>query len=937
MTKSPTTPTRSLIQRLLGRPGRAAEVVEAAAPTRAGVADDVEATFARTLAAVRGRTTDAALVASLEHWSDPKRVAAYLAAYRPGLAERLPGFAGSVGLDFGCWNGFASYLLLLLGARTVLGLDVVADAVAQARAWTAAVDERRLSFVRAAMEPRFAAPLPSDHFDWAVVSQVYCSVNPAALPDVVAELSRVIRPGGLIYLNDSNNPRCPAARTRLLDLYRAQELGGGTAERPDGPIFSHRLALIARAAPDLDPDIVHGLARGTAYRWGRELDAAVEAYRRDGGLPTSTFEEGALRAVVHPHVGNAATNPTDPIEIAAAFSAHGLVCEICGTPGGPALTGAALDRMLETQQGFHLYASKPQAAGVVSGFDLRFKPYVVNPDRGRTVADVFAERHRVNHVAFGPDLSLGMKGGKVPSASFASFVDLLDGLVAMPGMSFATMRALHVGPKSAGTIPVCFKHDIDNDIEVALRMARAQAERGIAATYYVLYTAPYYGVRKGDVFERYEAMAEVYREIQSLGHEVGLHFDPYNVYQKFGIDGAEALRTELAWLRGAGLNITGAFGHSSTAILGAESVEIFRDNVAVNPDMISAKCARPDAVFEHRGVVCPRLILDARELGLDYLGEYALRGLEYGYWSLQSQERWLCQPPPRMHLRIPPPPGPVSQERMLADIARDTTAPFQIINIHPLAVGQRLAADARAEAALRKSRKSVRETGRVLLTWTGDDAEPVATWVNEDGQLDAPRPQSPAGGNGGVVTVALLGGRRTDAAGVPLPGQMQAWWRTRLRAAGLQADIRKLAHPSPSPEAFRALLAMAAASGPIDAAVLVIDAAFVRVTKGAAAEAILGLAATTPCLVLIDDLGPNEAAVSAADAAGLAAALTGGVVAHGVVRASHALGSPAVPHAPGPDWSVLQHEMLAEALFPTLRAIVAAASARATNHQEPHA
>lgn len=62
------------------------------------------------------------------------------------------------------------------------------------------------------------------------------------------------------------------------------------------------------------------------------------------------------------------------------------------------------------------------------------------------------------------------------------------------------------------------RHDVDMDIEKALVMARLETELGVKSTYYILISSDFY-----NAFSRKNS--EYLREILSLGHSVGLHFD----------------------------------------------------------------------------------------------------------------------------------------------------------------------------------------------------------------------------------------------------------------------------------------------------------------------------------------------------------------------------------------------------------------------------
>ena len=65
---------------------------------------------------------------------------------------------------------------------------------------------------------------------------------------------------------------------------------------------------------------------------------------------------------------------------------------------------------------------------------------------------------------------------------------------------------------------VILRHDIDNSPEKALALARLEAQQGVQATYFVLLRTDFYNPAS-------RQCAQVLREILSLGHEIGLHFD----------------------------------------------------------------------------------------------------------------------------------------------------------------------------------------------------------------------------------------------------------------------------------------------------------------------------------------------------------------------------------------------------------------------------
>ena len=70
---------------------------------------------------------------------------------------------------------------------------------------------------------------------------------------------------------------------------------------------------------------------------------------------------------------------------------------------------------------------------------------------------------------------------------------------------------------------VILRHDIDNSLDKALRLAEVEWEEGVKSTYYVLLKTDFYNPAAKKANEKI-------RRIAALGHDIGLHFDE-SVYQ----------------------------------------------------------------------------------------------------------------------------------------------------------------------------------------------------------------------------------------------------------------------------------------------------------------------------------------------------------------------------------------------------------------------
>ena len=62
------------------------------------------------------------------------------------------------------------------------------------------------------------------------------------------------------------------------------------------------------------------------------------------------------------------------------------------------------------------------------------------------------------------------------------------------------------------------RHDIDFSPVQALKLAKIESDMGIRATYYVLVTGIFYNALDSD-------NVSIFREIEELGHDLGLHYD----------------------------------------------------------------------------------------------------------------------------------------------------------------------------------------------------------------------------------------------------------------------------------------------------------------------------------------------------------------------------------------------------------------------------
>jgi hypothetical protein len=160
---------------------------------------------------------------------------------------------------------------------------------------------------------------------------------------------------------------------------------------------------------------------------------------------------------------------------------------------------------------------------------------------------------------------------------------------------------------------IIIRHDIDHDLITAIEMSRMEKRYNLSGTYFLHHTSPcYYGFfDENSVFNRYESAADYYLELQNNGAKVGLHVDPISIYKR-GVDGAEAVISELNWLRNIGLRVSSVSAHGSAPYYGAENFEIFEE-----------WCLYKRKSIYCDGVEIPLGVLSAKSLNLEYEANFA--------------------------------------------------------------------------------------------------------------------------------------------------------------------------------------------------------------------------------------------------------------------------------------------------------------------------
>jgi hypothetical protein len=113
-------------------------------------------------------------------------------------------------------------------------------------------------------------------------------------------------------------------------------------------------------------------------------------------------------------------------------------------------------------------------------------------------------------------------------------------------------------------VVISLRHDVDRNMDGAIRLAYREHKYGIKATYFILSTAKYYGSTGYRSFKRNDKLIYFLKKLQdAFGHEIGFHNDLVTLQIVYGMDPRKFLRHELNWLRNNGISIYGTAAHGS--------------------------------------------------------------------------------------------------------------------------------------------------------------------------------------------------------------------------------------------------------------------------------------------------------------------------------------------------------------------------------------
>ena len=232
------------------------------------------------------------------------------------------------------------------------------------------------------------------------------------------------------------------------------------------------------------------------------------------------------------------------------------------------------------------------------------------------------ERHRALFERFGYDVAAPVEAGPVRQAPKGfDMKKRNDGTRYMADLVLPLRERLKcvLMRDVEAEAEACFflRHDVDDDIDAALRMAQLEYENGVRAAYFLLPPSPsmggsnYYGSLDGGELRFSDDLVRHAKRLLDWGHEVGLHNNIAEVAVHLGRDVAEVLAQQVAFFSGHGIRLTGSAAHGGP---------FFHDNGFVSFEIFAEGGVKPG--FERGRTI---------EAGGRALTLHALRQADFGF------------------------------------------------------------------------------------------------------------------------------------------------------------------------------------------------------------------------------------------------------------------------------------------------------------------
>ncbi|MBZ5523436.1 MAG: class I SAM-dependent methyltransferase [Acidobacteriia bacterium] len=238
-------------------------------------------------------------------------------------------------LEVGSGFGMTCILFGLLGAKEAHGVELVNRAVAKANEMRDSIDPRLPVFFKQGDAAKWL-PYPGAKFDVLLLVEAISHIIVADLRAFLAEMSRVVKPGGIIYISDGNNERSAYRRKINREIWDRFENGPPTASGETVHTHSVKKAYVdarreiaERTVAGLSASAYEDIARNTFCFTSQEVEEATRNYAANGVLPSAPYRKGIC--AIDPVTNMYIEKMFDPFELCSIFREMGFVIDIIST------------------------------------------------------------------------------------------------------------------------------------------------------------------------------------------------------------------------------------------------------------------------------------------------------------------------------------------------------------------------------------------------------------------------------------------------------------------------------------------------------------------------------------------------------------------------------------------------------------------------------
>jgi SAM-dependent methyltransferase len=289
---------------------------------------------------------------------------------------------GKVVLDAGSGFGMTLVLYGLLGAASLLGLEIRDKMVRTCEAYLPLLSDDLRNRLDIRQGDVASMPYPDSAVDLVLSNEAISHYRD--VDGFLAEATRILRPGGTLLISDGNNALNPLLRRRTYDVWEAFEQGpagiavhGHPIGEEFGPFVQVRERIVSEAFPELERADRETLAVRTAGLTAPEVVEAARRYVAKGKLPASVYRRGQL--AVDPVSTQVMERIFNPYALGREIARRGFRVVVRGYWGGASgrsavrTANATLARLspltMVTARAFRIAATKDRArsTGSASG------------------------------------------------------------------------------------------------------------------------------------------------------------------------------------------------------------------------------------------------------------------------------------------------------------------------------------------------------------------------------------------------------------------------------------------------------------------------------------------------------------------------------------------------------------------------------------------